>query len=238
MARYDQVYDRLAERAVENGIRDMLSFIRGLEEERVPTATIERLLIEDLETSGPVFGKFLRDIGVAASSSVRAAFDQGTSLGVIDGSAELLRALSAAGRVESLQKAVEDGDPEAAEVLGEEFLDHIEHRWVAVLVNTCPICLPLHGREMTLDQWRERGLVPGDTMHPNCRCTLVPSHTVPSRDDLLSPLRRAKVDEPGSRKTARRVSQADLDRAIEARDQALKTEAGRKVLARLGRVNA
>lgn len=236
MARYDMTYDRLASRAVENGVRDLVSLVQGLADEGVPLESIEEALLDDLENAGPVFGKFMRDISGAAASSVRDAFKQGAGLGAISGIDELNRALRAAGREDSLQRAVETGDPEAAQVLGDDFLEHVEHRWVAMLVNTCPVCLPLHGQERTLAEWRRMRLIPGDSIHPNCRCRLIPSSTVGARDELLAPLRRARAGEAGSKRTARLVSQADIDKALAARDRALQTPEGRRILRRLGNV--
>lgn len=66
--------------------------------------------------------------------------------------------------------------------------------WIAMLVNTCPSCLPLHGQSMRLTEWRSSGGVPNQrdtlcTIHGKCHCILVPSDTMPSERDLREPIR-------------------------------------------------
>lgn len=63
------------------------------------------------------------------------------------------------------------------------------YRWVAVLVNTCPDCLELHGQMRTFQEWEEVGLPrTGHTIcKENCKCILLPAKTT----ELL-PIQRKK----------------------------------------------
>jgi hypothetical protein len=58
----------------------------------------------------------------------------------------------------------------------------------------------------------------------------------------MAPLTRKQLTDPQGRKISKRtvkaVTQFDIDKATKARDEALKSEAGRRTLARLGKVKA
>ena len=56
----------------------------------------------------------------------------------------------------------------------------LKYQWVAILVNTCPDCLELHGEIKTMDEWEASGLPrTGMTVcKENCKCMLVPAMKV------------------------------------------------------------
>lgn len=240
MPRYDRIYESVAERAIAQGVVDIESFFSLLINAGVPEGRILELMIDDAETNGPVFGKFLRGIKAAAGSAAMAAVRQGEMVGYVERNERLSRLVRVAGDEQSLVDAIDNADPEAAEVI-EAYADEESFTWVAELINTCHRCLPLHGTTLTMREWRERGLLP-DTIHSgwdsDCHCRLVPKRLAEGREDLVAPLKRVKLkDQPGvkgSRTTARQVSQADLDSAIAARDKAMDDPRGRKTLRLLG----
>jgi hypothetical protein len=66
--------------------------------------------------------------------------------------------------------------------------------WQAMLVNTCPSCLPLHGQVRTLRGWKATGGVPNErntlcTIHGKCHCILVPEDIMPTRKEIREPLK-------------------------------------------------
>lgn len=249
MARYDRVYSTLARRAVEQGESDLQSFIdqainAGMSEER-----IQAQLLQDLEEGGPIFGKFFRSLTGAAEASVMAASRQGETAGYVAADAELTELLRLADTPGSI---IDNADPEQLAELEAEASELIEETWIAELVNTCHLCLPLHGQTKTRSEWNELGYSP-DTIHASegwtsvCHCKRVQQRVLEfaldeDRASLQQPLVRNKVKTTtglkGSRKTARGVTQRDLERAQKARDEALQSEIGRRTLRLLGQSNA
>lgn len=241
--RYDQVWALLAERATSQGVIDVETFIRLLAESGVSEEQMLEMLEHDLETDGPIFGKFVRSLSGAASSTAMAAVRQGEAIGTIDGDAELRRLSKLAGVEGSVLEAIQTADPEVAAMAEDAVLLDIPHTWIAELINTCHRCLPLHGSTLTLREWRAKGLLP-ETIHTgwdsSCHCRLVPEVVLTeSRDDLMAPLRRLKLSTStglkGSKRTARAVEQRDIDAAIAAREAAMASEEGRRTLRLLGR---
>lgn len=73
-------------------------------------------------------------------------------------------------------------------------IDDLRFTWTAVLVNTCPDCLPLHGTSRTMKRWENTGGVPNErdtvcTIRGKCHCTLIPSDTMPSKKDMVKPIK-------------------------------------------------
>lgn len=237
MPSYAAVWGLLAERATSQGVVDVETFMRmavlsGMDEQAVMDA-----LEEDLENDGPIFGKFLRGLAGAAQSSVMTALRQGEAMGTIDGNSELRRLVGLAGTEGSLLEAMETANPEMAQALEDEFLDDIPHTSIAELINTCHVCLPLHGVTLTLGEWKARGLLP-ENRHQgwtsDCHCRLVPVGQAAGRRDLLAPLYRVKLPKP-SKKTRRAVAQADIEASMRARDKAMESIEGRRLMRLLGR---
>jgi hypothetical protein len=254
MARYSEVFDALADRAVRQGAIDADTFMRLAVETGMTERRIFEQLAADLETNGPIFGKFLRSMTGAAQATVTAAARQGQLMGDLlaagfrgdDNADAIHEALSeiADGDGESvIQQAIEGADPDLAAEIEAASAELIEYTWVATLIKTCHLCLPLHGQSRTLDEWKALGFLP-ETMHQgwgsSCQCNLVPAALVGRNDrkEIMAPLVRTretmegKID--GQRRTARAVTQQDLERALTARDTALQSEQGRRTLRALG----
>src|SRR3990167_2090649 len=178
MPRYDRIWALLAERATAQGVLDVEAFMALLNEAGISEARMIEMLEEDLANDGPVFGKFMRGITGAATSTVGTAVRQGELIGAIDGDAELRRLTRLAGMEGSGADALERADPEAAEAVAVALSDDIRMTWIAELINTCHRCLPLHGSTLTMGQWRELLLLP-ETIHQgwdsSCHCRLVPA---------------------------------------------------------------
>ncbi len=237
MPRYDQVWALLAERATSQAAIDVETFVRLLVESGVSERQMLRMLEHDLETDGPVFGKFVRSLSGAATATAMTAIRQGEAVGAINGDAELRRLTSLAGMEGSVIKAMETADPELAAELEDEVLATVPHTWIAELVNTCHRCLPLHGSTLTLGEWREKGLLP-ETIHAGwdstCHCRLVPKVLADGRAELMAPLRRVKLATKGAKRTARAIEQRDIEAALKAREEATQSLEGRRILRLLG----
>lgn len=66
--------------------------------------------------------------------------------------------------------------------------------WIAVLVNTCPDCLPRHGVKHKHSAWESMGL-PGSgwsVCGSKCQCQLMPSSITESKAELRDPIKRVK----------------------------------------------
>lgn len=247
MSRYDSVFAALAERAVLQGGIDVETFLRQHLDAGIPEDVIIQRLEDDLVNEGPIFGRFLRSLTGAATSSVLTATRQGELVGALDASDELNKLVSlASGEGSALdamvQQALETGDPEAAGLVEVMAAEVVEETWVAELINTCHLCLPLHGKTRTRDEWTQLGLLP-ELIHQqagwesSCHCRLVPRVVAGERAELLAPLARERVGGKGSKRTMRSVTQRSLDAAIAARDIAVSSPEGRATLRRLGEVN-
>lgn len=237
--RYDEIYATSVERAIKTADVSFDAFIKNAMSAGMSEAAIERRLLDDLREDGPIFGAFFRSIEGAAVSSAMAAERQGAYLAGIDGNKELSRLLD----LGSLEDVIDEADPAELDAIERATEDRVVERWVATMVKTCHRCLPLHGKVMTRAQWKEAGYLP-ETIHDGwnsvCQCRLVPYDEADSHEELVAPLLRvAKTvkDERGtviSKKTVRAVTQLDLQRSIAARDEAMKSEAGRRTLRVLG----
>lgn len=240
MSRYDAVYANLAERAVFQGGIDAEAFIRQLLDANVPPNRVIEMIEDDLLNDGPLFGKFMRSLVGAAEASAMAAQDQGLTVATIAGDAELERLTKLAGMDDVIEQALSGADPELSQQLEDAVADHLIEVSIAELKNTCHICLPLHGQRRTRAEWRDAGLLPSmrhEGWSSTCHCRLVPQALVDGladRAELMAPLRRVGAGLKGSKRTVRAVTQQDMDRAISARNAALDSEEGRRVLRLLG----
>lgn len=234
MSNYRAVYERLANRAVQQGFSNLEAFVGRLVDQGVPSDRIEELLLEDLANDGPIFEAFFRSLGGAADSAIAAAHQQGSTMGAIDANAEIKRLLD----LGSLEDVIDDADPDLMAEIEAASADRLDLTWVATMRNTCHLCLPLHGVTRTRQEWNDLGLDPA-TIHPGswssvCHCSLVEREHF-DRDDQMAPLLRIK--EKGSRRTVRGVTSANIETAIKARDKALESAEGRRLLRKLGQVN-
>ena len=67
--------------------------------------------------------------------------------------------------------------------------------WIAVLVNTCPDCLPRHGVTKSYTEWQKIGLPRSgfSVCRSRCQCQLLPASVIDeSKEELREPLRRVK----------------------------------------------
>lgn len=241
--RYDRVWSNLVNRAISQGGLDIQSFIDQAVELGMSEDAIQQRLLDDLESDGPIFGRFFRSLGGAAELSVNAAYNQGSKVGDIDGDRELKRLLGLRTNVNEFGSIIDVADPEAMQEIADAVAERDERMWVSELINTCFVCLPLHGTVRTMAEWDELGFDPS-TIHQlqgwasKCHCKLVPSRQV-DRTQEMRPLVRNKL--PTHDKTAktnkltkRGVTQVDLDRSIAASQRALESETGRRTLRLLG----
>lgn len=233
---YARLYASRAQRLVEVGSVNLESFVRELIDDGVPLERINQLLIEDLETNGRIFGQFFRDLGAAGETAISVAEAQGSTvaeaIALDDRIAAFSREARQGGR--TVDAALADGDPDALEAV-ENAADEQRLRWIATLRRTCPICLSLHGKDLTRREWREFGYRPR-MVHPHCECDWEPTEIAASYSSLTAPLRREieAGQSRGGRRTKRAVTQQDVDGAIAAREKALQTPEGRRILRQLG----
>lgn len=222
------------------------AFIERLLSAGVSPDNILELLLEDLENNGPVFGSFIRSMEGAASASVVAASRQGEILGEIDADVELQRLLNLADVEDVIDDIGESGNPQLAAELEALVEDELRYMSVATLEKTCHICLPLHGKTLRLKEWKEKGLHP-DVRHPGswgsvCKCRLVKSDDADTRLETIRPLVREKIKSAtgltASKKTARAVTAASIDKAQKAIADAMESLEGRRTLRLLGQANA
>jgi hypothetical protein len=231
---YAKIWSTLAKRAVRQGGVNAEAFMELAAASGMSAEEVERRLIEDLSSDGPIFGQFFRQLGTAATGAVLAAESQGSLVAMVDADEELQRLLD----IESLDDVIDAADPEALEQIEQAIASRAELTWVATLTNTCYRCLPLHGQTRTLEEWRELGFSP-ETIHEGwasaCNCQLVPTDDAGPREDLIAPLVRLKVEgEKGVKRTARAVAQVDMEKAIQAARKASESEQGRRTLRLLG----
>lgn len=232
--RYDRQYAALAKRAVAQGGVDIRAFIDLAVNNGVSRERIHALIIEDIETGGPIFGKFIRGLTGAAEGSVKAAKFQGEhaaraySEGLID--------------LADMEDATELADPEALQSIEDDTADLIAVTWVATSSNVCHLCLPLHGVTNTIEDWKELNLEPGQVHYVEgwqnkCQCQWVPAEQF-DRQEQLAPLRRVKdrtkTGLKGDKKTVRGITSQDLVDSLAARDKAMQSDRGRRQLRLLG----
>ena len=239
MVNYARVFSELTERAVLDGGIDLETFITRLLDNGVSLDAIQERLLTDLETGGPIFGKFIRSITGSAQSSVITATRQGEILGQVIEDDALRERLGVQG--DELEEAFQSADPDAAEELEIASQDLVLLTNVAELRNTCPECLPLHGKTLTRREWRESGLLPEDRHQgwtSACHCRLIPNEVAENRKELIDPLVRERIESPtglkANKRTARSVTQRSLEKSQAAIIKASESARGRRTLRLLG----
>jgi hypothetical protein len=247
MPRYDETWDTLVRRAVDQGAIDIRTMMeRAHQMGMTEDALIERLEA-DLADDGSIFGKFLRSITGASEAAVVAASRQGELVGHLAEDRALARLSGLADVDDVIDQALDGADPEAAAALEESVADAYEETWICAFNKTCPRCLPLHGVKLLHSEWVQRGLLP-EVMHDgwtsSCHCRLVFSRFVDGREELRAPLVRTKQKPLTSargfraqKKTLRAVLQNDIDKAMKARDDAMGSIEGRRTLRIAGQLN-
>ena len=155
MVDYSLAFVIRAQRAIAHGIADAGTFAELAAAEGVSIERIAELLQDDLNTEGPIFGKFMRSLRGAATASVRAAEQAGDIVGH-SGIEDM--------DLDEVLAWIDEADPD--DLAGvEESIDDQDVMWVAMLVDTCHICLPIHGTVMTRAEFKKEGMVPG-AIHP------------------------------------------------------------------------
>lgn len=234
---YAELYATRAQRAVDTGVVDLKAFIDEMMGAGAPVERIHELLNQDLNSGGPIFGKFFRSLELAGESVLSIAEAQGSavveSLTIGGDGLEELKQLAGADRAQ-LEELARNGDPDAMEII-ERSADDMEMTWICTLRKTCELCLPLHGKSLSKREWRERGLIPR-AIHINCECDWMPTMWARDREDLNAPLVRniEAGQEKGGKRTIRGVTSSDVDRAVEAVNKAKQSEEGMRVLKLLG----
>jgi hypothetical protein len=237
--RYDTIYTLLANRAIAQGMVDLETFVAQMVGLGASPEHIEGLLLQDLETNGPIFGKFFRSLRGAATASVANAGNQGAMAGRMLTKPKTMERYFPTDTLEDVTAAIQNAGPETLERI-EQTSDDMPLMWQAMLKDTCHRCLPLHGRVLYGSQWKERGLHPS-TIHggwqSDCHCRLIPQEeTEGGLKDQTAVLVRNKdvTGLRGGKKTVRGLTQYDIEKAIDARNKALQSEEGRRILRRLG----
>lgn len=243
MARYDEIFQTLVERAISQGGIDVDTFMRRAIQAGMSENVLMDLLEDDLMNDGPIFGKFVRSMVGAARSTVMAAERQGEVIGHFVEDPDVLELLQDLDLDEEARSAFEDADPEIADRVEQAVANRIEYTWIATLINTCHLCLPLHGQTRSMMEWREMGKTP-DMIHSaagwdsTCKCRLVPVSMADSQSELQEPLFRDKLQTAtglkGSKKTKRRVLQKNAEKSEQAVTEAMKTAEGRRTVRIMG----
>jgi hypothetical protein len=239
--RYDKLYERLASRAVKQASIDIEAFVDQLSESGASAERINELLMQDLANDGPLFGRFMRSLTGAAIATTTAAARQGE---IAMTAMQYDKAVADFVSINDLADVIEDGDPEALDAVEQEARE-LSLTWIAELVNTCHLCLPLHGRTLTLSEWEESGFHPS-TIHASqgwtspCYCRLIAADEASELGVDAQPLDRIKTDgaPKGLRKTARGVAGKNLDKALEAVAKAQDSLDGRRIMRLLGKAGA
>ena len=246
MARYDEIFQTLVERAISQGGIDVETFMRRAIQSGMSEDVLMSLLEEDLLNDGPIFGKYVRSMVGAARSSVMAAERQGETISYLVSDPEVRELLRDLDIEEVAESALANADPELSEQVEAAVAGNVEYTWIATLMKTCHVCLPLHGQTRSMLEWREMGKTP-DTVHQlqgwdsTCKCRLVPVSMAESQSELQEPLFREKLQtatgHKGSKKTRRRVSQMNREKSEEAVNDAMKTSEGRRTVRIMGQAN-
>jgi len=240
MPSYIRVFDILARRAVAQGGVDVESFIEQALLSGMTEDALTESLLHDLDNDGPLFGKFFRSLTGASGGATMAAIRQGETMGAIAADKSVLDTLRFRGVDGSvIDHAIANADPEMSATIEASVADFFEETWIAELRNTCNRCLPLHGVTRTREEWVSDGLSP-ETIHAGwdsaCHCRLVPVKLAEGRKDLMAPLVRQKVPK-GKGASKRGVLAADVDRALKARETAIDSMEGRRMMRILGQAN-
>lgn len=247
--RWTKLFSAKATRALSRLEADLTEVFATALDAGADVDALEMRLIEDLQSGGPTFGPFLRGLGDAAEAAVDVAHRQGELVGMSIGQGELAgtttqEAYEILYGKDANKRAVAKWTDEKLEKIARSIEDNTNVTWVALLVNSCPYCIALHGTTLSGSQWRQRDLAP-DGVHQRyginakCRCRFVPSDIAESRASLVAPLKRVAADGlKKSKKTVRGVTQVDPDKALDAVKKAQESPEGRKVLRLMGRVDA
>lgn len=199
--RYSSLYALRSQRAIDVALADVSTLIAELAADGVPPERVNEILVDDLETNGPIFGRFFRSIVSAGEVAVSLAEFQAALTGDDAG-----------------------GDPVQLEA-GERSHDPDSATWVCVSHREMDRCMALHGVTKTRGEWTVLGLRPR-LMHSRCVCELVPPE---QSEEFKSPLLRNTA--AGQGKGCRLTSREDNDeRAESMRQRALASAAGRAVL--------
>lgn len=238
--RFDEIFNSLVKRASGSAKLDMEALVESAINAGMSPKAVETRLLKDLREGGPIFGKFMRSLAGATEAAAQAAYRQSLAISGAEARAQLSRLEAIA----DAEFALDELDPEGMADAEEAATEDVQFTWVAELVNTCHVCLPLHGQSMTLPEWREEGFDPA-TIHQKegfnslCHCRWVETSQLGPRAETIGPLVRVAVKtETGlrlSRKTAKAVMQSDLDRALKAAEKALGSSIGRRTMREMGR---
>jgi hypothetical protein len=197
--KYSSLYASRAQRAVEIALIEVRGVVSELASDGVPLERINELLVDDLETSGMLFGRFFRTLTAAGEMAIAVAASQASSV-------------AEAG-------ALCTEDPRELEQLENDLADELV-TWVAVVTRgverrDADRCLVLHGARLPRAQWRSAGYRPG-LMHARCGCQWVSGEC-----GMIEPLTRnvAPGQQKGGRLTVRGIegdigTQAALERAV------------------------
>lgn len=251
MANYARIYQRLATRAVAQGVADLEAFVDQMLDEGASLDVIEQLLLDDLADAGPIFEKYFRAMGAAAEAGSLAAHGQGAALGGLGAreSDRLLNLFETSNKREAqsrLERIVDSADPDALEVVENEAGLDQRLTWVCELKGTCNFCLPLHLKTKTRLEWKRLGLHPL-TIHSTkgwlsrCMCNLIEA-TDSDKQELRDPLVRmedlaakeVKGVKGTGKRTVRDITRAGTKRAQAAVDKAKQSKEGRRMLRLLG----
>lgn len=244
MARYNDVFRVLANRAVREGVIDIETFVERGMLHGMSAKAVESRLIADLDSGGPIFGKFVRSMSGAAASATLAASKQGEA--VARAYAEKLISLS------EYDDILDAADPAEMEDVAGGLAKTTLYMWVATSTNTCDRCLPLHGKILTMDEWAglrdELGLdydADPETIHDGwdsfCHCHLTPTDEIDDPNEVTAPLVRQRLESAtglkGQKRTQRSVAQRDIEKAIAAVAKAQENLEGRRTLRLMGQVD-
>ncbi len=241
MPRYDRTLARRVARALELVDGDLReAFAKATDLKMTPEA-LERFILTDMENDGPIFGRLTRNLMGGLEQGVMAAHGQGVVVGEAVGAGFIdLHGMTD----EQIERVFAGNDPETMAAMEDAVADRAFYTWVAVLVNSCPYCVALHGTEMTKDEWRASGHDP-ETIHAEnsinakCYCRFVLADV--ARKDPLStaaPLRRESLATAqgikGNRRTQRSIAQRDPEKSLIAAKKATETKSGRQMLKAMG----
>jgi len=249
MGNYAKTLSRQIQRALRLAEGDLEALFANAADLGMSDEALASRLVTDLETNGPIFGRFFENLMGATEQSILSAQRQGIFIGeaLADGQEAVAARLGDLSD-DDWTELVGGNNPDAMEAFERGVLDDQEYTWVAALVKTCRFCLPLHGKTMKKSEWAESGWDP-ETIHlingfnSPCYCRFVLSDTAKD-DESAGPevLRRDVIETKsglrGNKRTARAVAQKNAEKADEAAEKANQTLSGRRTMRELGKINA
>jgi hypothetical protein len=161
---YSILYQTLATRALALAEVDLETFIENALGAGMSPDVLNEQLINDLTTEGPLFGKFLRNLTGASQAAALQAHRQGTRAGEMIGKTDLDDLLEL--NQLDIGAILDSGDPSELERLDVITAPEVALMWVAELINTCHLCLPLHGTIMAA--WLTRPTSAARPRWPRC----------------------------------------------------------------------